>query len=182
MNDASIISRKGAQKRPTVLPVTAWCVSKWLFAAQRCWYVSAVAITCCCYCSSACCTYKTLPLTSKSSENPCWLFEQSSETCLMNCFTGMASMSSVNRKREAGLNHLLRNSTEQFALEQCSILGQPVLNEAVPHYCHCFVESIHHLKHNLWLQLNESSGQPCQAGQTNSTTHRLSFHITCLAD
>lgn len=37
--------------------------------------------------------------TSKSSENPCWLLEYSSLMCLTNCLTGIASISSVERKR-----------------------------------------------------------------------------------
>lgn len=41
----------------------------------------------------------TAILTSKSFENPRWVFEYSSEMCLMNCLTGMASMSSAERRQ-----------------------------------------------------------------------------------
>lgn len=41
--------------------------------------------------------------TSKSSENPCWLLEYSSLMCLTNCLTGIASISSVERKRYSEL-------------------------------------------------------------------------------
>lgn len=41
----------------------------------------------------------TAILTSKSFENPRWVFEYSSEMCSMNCLTGMASMSSAERRQ-----------------------------------------------------------------------------------
>lgn len=44
-------------------------------------------------------TPMTAILTSKSFENPRWVFEYSSEMCLTNCLTGMASMSSAERRQ-----------------------------------------------------------------------------------
>lgn len=57
--------------------------------------------------------------TSKSSENPRWLLEWCSDTCLMNCFTGTASMSSAENTEQLASPRIMCSSVMLIFHPQC---------------------------------------------------------------